>query len=125
VLLGSFALLALVIAAVGIGGVLAYSVGSRRREFGVRAAVGADRRQIWTGVIFEGAKLAGLGVLLGSVGAVILTRFISQLLFGVPALDPGTFISVGVILGAVAIGASWIPAWRAAEVGPMEAMRSE
>lgn len=124
-LLGTFALLALVIASVGIGGVLAFSVGSRTREFGVRSALGAARRQIWSGVVAEGAKLALIGVVLGSVVAVILTRFIAGLLVGVPALDPITFLGVGLLLGAVAVVAAWIPAWRAAVVSPMEAMNAD
>ncbi len=125
ILLGAFALLALVIAAVGIGGVLAFSVGSRTREFGVRSALGAARRQIWTGVIGEGASLAAIGVGLGILTAVALTRFIAGLLVGVPALDPVTFVAVGLLLIAVAAGSAWIPAWRAASVSPMEALTSE
>ncbi len=124
-LLGAFAVLALVIAAVGIGGVLAFSVGSRTREFGVRSALGAARRQIWSSVLVDGARLAAIGVILGSVTAVVLTRFISGLLLGVPALDPVTFVAVGLLLGGVAIAAAWVPAWRAAAVSPMEAMRSD
>jgi len=125
ILLGSFAALALVIAAVGIGGVLAFSVGSRRREFGVRSALGAARHQIWSGVIVEGAKMAAIGVACGAVGAVVLTRFVSGLLLGVPALDPLTFVAVGVLLGGVAVGAAWLPAWRAASVSPLEAIESD
>lgn len=125
VLLGSFALLALVIAAVGIGGVLAFSVGSRRREFGVRSALGAARHRIWSGVLAEGARMAGLGLLLGTAAALLLARTISGLLFGVPALDPVTFVAVGLLIGGVALVAAWIPAWRAAGVSPMEAMRAE
>lgn len=124
-LLGSFALLALVIAAVGIGAVLAFSVGSRRREFGIRSALGAARHQVWSGVLIEGASLAGLGIVLGSVIAIGLARFISGLLVGVPALDPVTFLAVGLILAAVAILAAWVPAWRAGEVSPVEALASE
>ena len=125
VLLSGFAGLALIIAAVGIGGVLAFSVGSRRREFGVRSALGAARHQVWSGVVAEGAALAGAGVLLGSLTALGLARFISGLLVGVPALDPVTFVAVGALLGAVAVVAAWIPAWRAAEVSPIEALTSE
>jgi len=124
-LLGAFALLALVIAAVGIGGVLAFSVGSRTREFGVRSALGAARHQILSGVLAEGAVLAMIGLLLGGLTAVALTRFISGLLVGVPALDPVTFVAVGLLLGGVAIVAAWIPAWRAAQVDPTEALASE
>ncbi len=125
ILLGAFALLALVIAAVGIGGVLAFSVGSRIREFGLRSAIGAARHQVWSGVLAEGAALAAVGVVLGSVAAVVLTRYISGQLFGVPALDPVTFVAVGLLLGGVAMVSAWVPAWRAAEVSPMEALRSE
>lgn len=124
-LLGSFALLALVIAAVGIGGVLAFSVSSRTREFGVRSALGAARHQVWSGVLAEGAMMAAAGVGIGSLVAVGATRFVEGLLVGVPALDPLTFVGVGCLLGAVAIGASWLPAWRAARVSPMEALASE
>ncbi len=121
-LLTAFALLALVISAVGIGGVLAFSVGNRRREFGVRGALGAVRRQIWSGVVGEGARLALAGLVLGALGALGLSRFMASLLVGVPALDPVTFVAVGLLLSAVAILAAWIPAWRAASVSPVEAM---
>ncbi len=124
-LLGAFALLALVIAAVGIGGVLAFSVGSRTHEFGVRSALGAAPHQIWSVVLVEGARLAAIGLVLGSLTAVAVTRFISGLLVGVPALDPVTFITVGLLLGGVALVASWLPAWRAAAVSPMEALSSD
>lgn len=113
------------IAAVGIGGVLAFSVGSRTREFGIRSVLGAARHQIWSGVVAEGATLAVVGVVLGAVTAMVLTRFIAGLLVGVPALDPVTFVAVGLLLGAVAIVAAWLPASRAAEASPMDALRSE
>lgn len=125
ILLGAFAVLALVIAAVGIGGVLAFSVGSRRREFGIRSALGALRSQVWSGVLAEGAMLAAVGVLLGSVLAVALTRFLSGLLVGVPALDPLTFVAVGLVLAVTVVVASWVPAWRAANVSPMEVLEAE
>jgi predicted permease len=124
-LLAGFALLALVIAAVGIGGVLAFSVGSRRREFGIKSAIGAARHQVWAGVLAEGVALAAVGLVLGGVAALGLTRFISGLLVGVQALDPLTFLAVGLLLSAVAVGASWLPAWRAAGVDPVEALGSE
>jgi predicted permease len=124
-LLGAFALLALVIAGVGIGGVLAFSVGSRTHELGVRTALGATRHQIWSGVLAEAAVLAGIGVALGCVGALFLTRFIAGLLVGVPALDLPTFVAVGLLLGSVAVLAAWAPAWRAAAVSPLQALASE
>ncbi len=125
ILLSAFAALALVISAVGIGGVLAFSVGSRTREFGIRSALGAARHQVWSGVVVEGAAMAGMGVVLGGVLAVVLSRFIAGLLVGVPTLDPVTFLVVGLLLGGVAVVASWAPAWRAARVSPSEALVSE
>ncbi len=125
ILLGGFALLALLIASVGIGGVLAFSVSARTREFGIRGALGAARHQIWGIVLAEGATLAGGGVALGVVGALLLTRFIAGLLVEVPALDPVTFVAVGLLLGAVAIGAASIPALRAAAVDPIESLNRE
>jgi predicted permease len=118
-LLGGFALLALVIAAVGIGGVLAFSVGSRMREFGVRNALGAARHRIWSGVVLEGAALAAVGVAIGALAALGLSRFVAGLLVGVPPLDPVTYVAVGFLLGGVAILATWAPAWRAARVDPL------
>lgn len=125
ILLGAFAFLALVIAAVGIGGVLAFSVGNRIREFGIRGALGAGRPRIWVRVVTEGASLAAMGALVGAGIAAALTRFISGLLVGVRGLDPETFLGVGLLLGAVAVAASWGPAWRAAAVSPMEALKHE
>jgi predicted permease len=124
-LLGAFAALAMLIAAVGIGGVLAFSVGSRVREFGVRSALGAGRHQIWSGVLGEGALLAGTGLAIGTAAALGLTRFISGLLVGVPAFDPVTYITVALLLACVAMLACWLPAWRAAHVSPLEALTSE
>ena len=124
-LLSAFAVLALIIAAVGIAGVLAFSVGSRRREFGVRSALGAARHRIWSGVVGEGARLAGLGVVLGAITAVAGARFIAGQLVGVPAIDPWTFAAVGLLLAVVAVAAAGVPAWRAARVSPMEALAAE
>ncbi len=124
-LLASFAILALLISAVGIGGVLAFSVGSRTREFGVRSALGAAPVQVWSGVLAEGALLAGIGVALGGVLASGLSRFMGSFLVGVPAIDPVTYFLVGMILIVVAMGAAWVPAWRAAQVSPLEALSAD
>jgi predicted permease len=124
-LLGAFAMLALIIAAIGFGGVLAFSVGSRTREFGVRSALGATRQRIGSGVLTEGAIMAAAGVAFGCLAAALLTRFISGMLIGVPPLDPVTFVGVGFLLAGVAMVAAWLPAWRAATVSPMEALAAE
>ena len=124
-LLTSFAALALLISAVGIGGVLAFSVGSRTREFGVRGALGAAPVQVWSGVLAEGALLAGAGVVVGGFLASALSRFMAGLLVGVPAIDPVTYFLVGLLLVVVSMGAAWVPAWRAAQVSPMEALSAE
>jgi len=124
-LLTSFAVLALLIAAVGIGGVLAFSVGSRIREFGIRGALGAAPVQVWSGVVAEGAVLAGVGVAVGGVLALGLSRFMGGFLVGVPAIDPVTYFLVGTILIVVSMGAAWVPAWRAARVSPLEALSAD
>jgi predicted permease len=124
-LLTSFAVLALLIAAVGIGGVLAFSVGSRIREFGIRGALGAAPVQVWSGVVAEGAVLAGIGVAVGGVLALGLSRFMGGFLVGVPAIDPVTYFLVGTILIVVSMGAAWVPAWRAARVSPLEALSAD
>ncbi len=124
-MLGIFAGLALVLAAVGIYGVMAYSVNQRRREIGVRMAMGAASGDVLRLVVRKAAVLGGLGVALGSVAAFALTRFIAAMLYGVKAVDPLTFASVAALLFAVAILASYAPARRAAKLDPLEALRCE
>ena len=124
-LLGVFALLALAIAAVGVAGVLSFSVSSRSRELGIRAALGAERSRLLRGIVREGVALAGLGLVVGVAGAVALTRFMQGLLFGVEPNDPFTFVGVGLVLSIVTIGASLLPAWRAARTDPATVLRSE
>ena len=121
----AFAVLALVIAAIGVLGVLAFTVSQRTREFGVRMALGAERGRVLGMVLREGAALAGAALLVGSVAAATLSRFLVGLLYEVEATDPGTYLGVGVILGAVALLAAYIPAKRATRIDPMEALRSE
>jgi putative ABC transport system permease protein len=124
-LLGIFALLAMGLAVVGIYGVVAYGVTQRRQEIGIRMALGAQRREILKMVVGQGLKLALIGVAAGVAGAFALTRFLSSLLYGVRPTDPLTFVAVSLILAAVALLASYIPARRAAKVDPMVALRCE
>ncbi len=124
-LLVLFALLALALAAVGIYGVIAYFCSQRIHEFGIRAALGAERKDILKLVVGQAFKLTLAGIAIGVVGALGLTRFLSSLLYGVEATDPLTFIAVSLILAGVALLASYIPARRAAKVDPMVALRHE
>jgi predicted permease len=116
--LGAFAGLALVLAIVGVHGVLSYTVAQRSREIGIRMALGADRRQVRSLVLGEGALLAGLGLLLGTLGALALSRVLRTMLYGVGRADPITLAAVAAILGGVALLASWAPARRAASTDP-------
>jgi predicted permease len=120
-----FALVAVVLAAAGIYGVLATGVAERTREVGVRAALGATPSDIVGLVLREGMLLAGVGVLLGLAGAAAASRAVVSLLFGVSRVDPVTYGGVVAVLGTVALLAGAVPAWRAARVDPMEALRAE
>ena len=124
VLLGVFAALAVVLAAIGIYGVIAYTVQQRTREIGIRIALGASTERVVAMVVRRGVLLAVSGVLLGTLGAFAVTRVLSSLLYGVSARDPFTFVGVAVLLGVVAVFASWVPARRAARVDPLAAMRA-
>ena len=125
VLLGFFALLALGLAAVGIYGVLSYSVSQRSREIGVRRALGAHRSHILGLVLRQGLLLTVAGLVLGVVGAIVGTRVLSSLLFGVELTDVTTYAAVPVLLGVVALVACYLPALRATRVDPLRALRYE
>jgi len=123
VLLGVFAMLALVLAAVGIYGVMSYSVGQRTHEIGIRMALGAQRSDVLKMAVGQGLRLVLIGVAIGVVSAAVLTRVMTSLLFGVSATDPVTFIAISLLLISVALLASYIPALRAARIDPMVALR--
>ncbi|HEX8810442.1 MAG TPA: FtsX-like permease family protein, partial [Terracidiphilus sp.] len=124
-LLTIFGAIALVLAAIGIYGLMAYSVEQRTQEIGVRMALGADRADIRKLVVWSGMKLALVGVVIGIGAAFGLTRLIASFLFGVKTWDPTAFIAVPLILLAVALLAVWLPAMRASRVEPMRALRVE
>jgi ABC-type antimicrobial peptide transport system permease subunit len=120
-----FAALALFLGAIGVYGVMSYSVAQRTREMGIRVALGSKQQQVLYLVLAEGAKLALVGIAIGLVGALILTRFIASLLYGVGAADPLTFVGVATLSLVVGLAACAIPAWRATRVDPIVALRYE
>ena len=125
ILVGCFAMLALVLAAVGIFGVMAYSVSRRTREIGVRMALGAHSRDVVTMILGQGLRTILIGIVIGLAGSLVITRTLQSLLFGVTATDPVTFAAVIVLLATTALLACYIPARRAAKVDPMVALRYE
>jgi putative ABC transport system permease protein len=124
-LLGSFAFLALVMAAVGIYGVISYSVSQRSHEIGIRMAVGADRRTVVSYVMRQGLGVVAVGLILGAVAALGLTRLLGSLLFEVSASDPLTYVGVIFVLAVAAALACGLPALRAARFQPVEVLRRE
>ncbi len=125
ILLGSFAGLAVLLAAVGTYGVMAYSVAGRTREIGIRVALGATRSMILNHVLSETMKLTIAGLVIGALAARVFTRFISSMLFGISSTDAMTYLAVSVMLAAVALLASYLPARRATRIDPLVALRQE
>jgi ABC-type antimicrobial peptide transport system permease subunit len=125
VVLGSFAGVALVLAMMGIFGVVSYTVASRTRELGIRLALGAEPEAVRNMVVRQSMTTVVLGLAAGAVAAVVLTRFLRTMLFEVNATDPVTFVAVAVVLSGVALLAAFIPARRATRVDPIDALKAE
>lgn len=122
-LLMTFAIVALALAAVGIYATMAYVVGSRTREFGIRMALGAPAARVVRLVLRQGGTLAGLGLVLGLLGAAALSRVLAGFLFGITATDPWTFVAAATLLGGVALMACFVPARRATRVDPVRTLK--
>jgi predicted permease len=125
ILLGIFASVALLLASVGIYGVISYVVGQRTQEIGVRIAVGAQRSEVLRLVLHQGLTMAALGAAVGLAAALPLTRLMHHLLFSISAVDPLTYVCVVALLLGVSIAACWMPAHRAARMNPVDALRYE
>ena len=125
ILLSSFAAMALLLSAIGLYGVTSFLVSLRTREIGLRAALGATSWRIFAQILREGALMTGMGVAFGLIAALLLTRYIGSLLFGVAPTDPITFVAVPLLLALVSAIALWVPAHRATNIDPMEALRQD
>jgi putative ABC transport system permease protein len=125
IMLGSFSMFALILAAIGVYGVMSYLVTQSRHDIGLRIALGAPRGMILWLVVRQGMELAVAGIAVGIIGAFALTRLMASLLFNVSAVDIATFSTVPLILATVALIATYVPAWRATQVDPMMVLREE
>jgi putative ABC transport system permease protein len=125
IVLVTFAIVALTLASIGLYGVIAHAVTERTHEIGVRMALGADARHVLSLIVRQGLTTTVAGVAIGVLGAVAMSRWIQDLLFGVTATDPATFVAVVMTLMTVALVACCVPAWRATRVDPSTALRSE
>ncbi len=123
-LIAGFAVLALVLAVIGLYGVMAYSVVQRTAEIGIRQAIGAQQADILRMVVGQGLRLSAAGIVLGALAAAGLTRLIERMLFQISATDPATFLGIAAIFLVVGLAASFIPAWRATRIDPLEALRT-
>ena len=124
-LLGVFAGCALLLAAIGLYGVMAYAVTQRTHEIGIRVALGASRGQVIRMVLGQSLAITGFGIAIGFIGAIVVARAVSNMLFGIRPGDPVTFALVAAGLALVALAASYIPAWRASAVDPAISLRNE
>jgi ABC-type antimicrobial peptide transport system permease subunit len=125
ILIGFFGIAALLLATIGVFGVMAYSVSRRTREIGVRVALGAAASDVSGMILGQGIRTISIGVLIGIAGSLALTRTVQSMLFGVTATDPLTFVGVTLLLVGAALLACWIPARRATKVDPMVALRAD
>jgi len=123
VLVASFAVFGLMLAALGVYGVISYSVVQRTQEIGIRMALGAEARQVWRGIVWQTMRLALVGVVIGSAAAAALSRLIRSMLFETAPTDTTAFTGTVLLLGCAALAAAALPAYRAARVDPMRALR--
>jgi ABC-type antimicrobial peptide transport system permease subunit len=123
--LSFFGLLALLLGAVGVYGVMAYAIGGRRHEFGIRMALGATGAGVVRGAMLRGLAPLGIGIVVGLAGVFATTRMLASLLYGVSATDPLTLAVATLLLAGVAVTAIWLPARRASQVAPSQALRAE
>ena len=125
ILVAGFGAVALLIAAVGLAGVLGFSVSQRTGEIGIRMSLGADGASVRRMVVGEGVRLLAAGLAIGIIGSLLATRVLSEMLFEVSAVDPTTLAVVVLVLGGVGVTAAWVPAAKASRVDPLDALRRE